>query len=225
MGSGDQRCWYQRKHHWDWEKGNGQCPKKKWKKRTWKELMNHVGRLKGILVSLNSSQVVPRHDSPLVPLLTLTTLPLLRLPDASLKLPRLVILSLFLGALSSFSSSFLGGIFSFPLPSLLRSKQSFSVFSTHPSDPAAATTALKEACDAVDNIGVDCVRRSIPVLVVRDLEGIVMPRPTPSPLPISEPGGGRILGTEDEADKVELRRVVVPREDMLYEVERERVST
>lgn len=187
--------------------------------------MNHVGRLKGILVSLNFSQVVPRHDSPLVPLLTLTTLPLLRLPDASLKLPRLVILSLFLGALSSFSSSFLGGIFSFPLPSLLRSKQSFSVFSTHPSDPAAATTALKEACDAVDNIGVDCVRRSIPVLVVRDLEGIVMPRPTPSPLPIREPGGERILGTEDEADKVELRRVVVPREDMLYEVERERVST
>lgn len=34
-----------------------------------------------------------------------------------------------------------------------------------------------------------------------------------------------MLGTEDEADKVEVRRVVIPREDMLYEVERERVST
>lgn len=34
-----------------------------------------------------------------------------------------------------------------------------------------------------------------------------------------------MLGTEDEADKVEVRRVVMPREDMLYEVERERVST
>lgn len=103
MESGDQGCWYHTKHHWDWEKGNGQCPKKKWKKRTWKELVNHVVRLKSILVSLASSPVIPRHDSPLVSLLMLTTLPLLRLPDASLKLPRLVILSLFLGALSSFS--------------------------------------------------------------------------------------------------------------------------
>lgn len=61
--------------------------------------------------------------------------------------------------------------------------------------------------------------------VIRDLEGrIVMPRPTPSPLPIREPEGKPTLGTEDEADKAQLRRVVTPREDTLYEVERERVS-
>lgn len=186
--------------------------------------MNHVDHLKDILIS-QASPIGPRHDLPLVSLLTLTTLPLLRLPDASLKLLRLVILSLFLGASSSFSSFFLGGIFSFPLRSLFWSKPSFSCFSTHPPESAPVVTAFTDGCDAVDNIGVDCVRKSIPVPVIRDLEGrVVMPRPTPSLLTTREPEDKPMLGTEEEADKAELRRAVTPREDTLYEVERERVS-
>lgn len=51
-----------------------------------------------------------------------------------------------------------------------------------------------------------------------------MPRPTPSLLTTREPEGKPMLGTEEEADKAELRRAVTPREDTLYEVERERVS-
>lgn len=62
---------------------------------------------------------------------------------------------------------------------------------------------FKDVWDVVDNIGVDCVCRSIFVFVICDLEGrIVMLRLMLFLLLIRELEGKLMLGMEDEVDKV-----------------------
>lgn len=143
----------------------------------------------------------------MVSLRTLLTLPLLFLPPCPLYEPLLVTLIRFLAGSGCRSSSFLGGIFSLPLPNLRspKPKPSWPPFGGAASPPPAPAAALICAGDAMT--GADCVRSSIPLPPERVLGPAGKARPLPPLTParptprMPEPDGA---GIEPAALRAEL---------------------
>jgi hypothetical protein len=134
------------------------------------------------------------------------TLPLLPLVLAALGL--LVSRSRFL-APSSFSSSFLGGTFSFPRPNLKPpSKSGSSSPFPRPNPPEPADSSdLSDEGDDVDNDGVLWVRVRVPPLP-EDEEGEGDGSPEPKPKPLAFPfADRRVDGVKSELDRVSALRI------------------
>lgn len=124
-----------------------------------------------------------RHLLLVVSLRTLLTLPLLFLPPCPLYEPLLVTLIRFLAGSGCRSSSFLGGMFSLPLPNLRspNPKPSQPPFGGVASPPLAPAAALICAGDAMT--GADCVRCNMPAPADRVLGPAGRARPLPPFIP------------------------------------------